>query len=264
MEEIWKRHDCGLDISNFGRVRTVNGTPVSQCMESDGSKYVIYGDMRYVHLLVADVFIGPRGNRMVKHLDGDRTNNCVENLCLVDVGETGEVNVNPRTVRAYSEDGELLCVFGSTAVIQERVQVGAGAVSRCCQRQYGKKATVKNVIWRFASDDEFYDPSAKPKLNLLQMMQLCGTIDKYNVWSNISVSIYDKDTGELLHSYTSIDFACSLCNCSLNDVLESCIGSGAAVDKYVIRFCRYDELRYVNAQKRLERINQPRRVGYYD
>ena len=41
----------------------------------DGHRYI-----KYIHQLVAQTFIGPQLNLDVRHLDGDRSNNCLTNL----------------------------------------------------------------------------------------------------------------------------------------------------------------------------------------
>lgn len=60
----------------------VNGTPVGKCGHIDVNIY--YGRVRfhrYMHRLVAEAFIpNPHGYPIVRHLDDNPSNNCVENL----------------------------------------------------------------------------------------------------------------------------------------------------------------------------------------
>lgn len=87
-EEIWKAHPDfeKLEVSNFGRVRSVKGHYYKGCPDKDGYLRVGFrmngkcvGKM--VHRLVAETFINnPDGFPMVNHKDCDRTNNSAENL----------------------------------------------------------------------------------------------------------------------------------------------------------------------------------------
>lgn len=89
MGELWKPFpsDNRYEISSHGRVR--NATNGKLLKTSNGGKgYVLFPRYRdgvytgmFVHQAVAKAFIGdkPEGYQ-VSHLDGDRTNNCVENL----------------------------------------------------------------------------------------------------------------------------------------------------------------------------------------
>lgn len=79
-------------ISNFGRIKRLAGyrCKSERLMECNirKDKYIIVhlsknGKQKifYVHQLVLETFIGPRPNGMVcRHLDGNRTNNKLENL----------------------------------------------------------------------------------------------------------------------------------------------------------------------------------------
>lgn len=86
--EIWKAHPDidGIEVSSFGRVRSVKGHYCSTSPRSDGYMQVCFSISgkqvnKKVHRLVAQTFI-PNPNNMpqVNHKDCNRANNNVNNL----------------------------------------------------------------------------------------------------------------------------------------------------------------------------------------
>lgn len=86
--ELWLKHPGidGIEVSSFGRVRSVKGHYYKNCRDKDS--YLIVGFRmngklvtKKVHRLVAETFI-PNQNYLpfVNHKDGDRTNNNASNI----------------------------------------------------------------------------------------------------------------------------------------------------------------------------------------
>lgn len=87
-----------VQVSSLGRVRTLRllkgfitnesgYLAIAKSFEVDVDGKVTY-EKEYVHSLVAKTFIGPRPlGKQVNHIDGDRTNNAIENLEYVTVQE---------------------------------------------------------------------------------------------------------------------------------------------------------------------------------
>jgi len=88
MEEIWKNSKTyeGLQISNWGNVRTVDGKLKPQYVQNKGYScvsYFVHGKTVHflVHREVAKTFLPNPGNyKQVNHIDCDKRNNAVDNL----------------------------------------------------------------------------------------------------------------------------------------------------------------------------------------
>lgn len=102
-KEIWKPfpdYEDFYEVSNFGRVRRIKQVPGTRCgkilkIHKNTSGYPIVVVSRHskertvmVHRAVARAFIEPvEGKPYVNHIDGDKTNNVVDNLEWVTMRE---------------------------------------------------------------------------------------------------------------------------------------------------------------------------------
>lgn len=68
--------------SNLGNLKNPDGMILSPFITSNGYKKInIRRRGYYVHRLIAETFIEkPDGSMQVNHKDGDKTNNCIDNL----------------------------------------------------------------------------------------------------------------------------------------------------------------------------------------
>ena len=81
-KEIWKNTEYdGYIVSNLGRV-SHNGKMLTATDRGNGYLTVfVDGKNRYLHRIVAKAFIPNIENKpQVNHIDGNRSNDCVENL----------------------------------------------------------------------------------------------------------------------------------------------------------------------------------------
>lgn len=86
MNEIWKAVDKfpQYEVSNLGNIRAVFGEPVKVFTNKQGYLTIKVHNNCYlnVHIAVSQVFLTKPDYRMVlSHVDGDKTNNNVDNLC---------------------------------------------------------------------------------------------------------------------------------------------------------------------------------------
>lgn len=98
MKEVYKEIVTaqGWFISNKGQIKDKNGNKRKPTLHPKGYLQISLSGKNYlVHRLVATLFLeNPENKPQVDHIDGDKTNNCVENLRWT---TSHENNSNPNT-----------------------------------------------------------------------------------------------------------------------------------------------------------------------
>lgn len=113
--ENWKEIDEWYDVSDRGNVRSwrMGGPSKKKRLEPKLLKSSLLGEYpglklgrsraAYIHRLVLEAFVGPCPEGMeCRHLDGDRFNNTLTNLCW----DTYQVNANDRIRHGTQVRGE--------------------------------------------------------------------------------------------------------------------------------------------------------------
>lgn len=134
-EEIWKEihgYEGSFEVSNLGNFRSMDrqvlsrwggtrfypGKPLKVEVMQDGYKRIVLmkdaKKKRYMcHRLVAETFIPNIDNKpFVNHIDGNRGNNCIENLewCTKIENEQHSINVLGKTMKGKTTSKPVKCI----------------------------------------------------------------------------------------------------------------------------------------------------------
>lgn len=166
-KELWKDvtgYEGLYQVSNFGKVRKVDGTLMQGNINSYGYHVVSLTKDgkkkdKKVHRLVAMAFVPPIvGKDFVNHKDGDKINNCAENLEWCTRGENTihaievlEIQRNSYPVWQLSKDGRLLGLFVNAATAAQVVEGNSMMISACCR---GTAQSAYGYCWQYALNTE--------------------------------------------------------------------------------------------------------------
>lgn len=163
MREIWKSvkgYEGLYEVSNTGNVKSLSKNKIlNPCLHKKGYMFVTLTKNKktkhkYVHRLVADAFIE---NKLLKtqvnHIDGNKTNNKVENLewCTDEENTKHAYESGLREMKVcvevemFSCEGEIISKFNSMSEASRKTGINMGNISRCCN---GHCKTAGGYVWK--------------------------------------------------------------------------------------------------------------------
>lgn len=173
MNEIWKPingYNGDYEVSNMGRVKSIKRNKMLKPMKKRSGYYAVglYKDAirKYVslHRVVAFAFLGdpPEGKDQINHKDGDKSNNCVNNLewCnqsenlahsfrigLRDHNMERLIETNRRPVKQYDMKNNLIQEWDSMSEAARTLNLDVSNICNCCK---GLIKSTGGYIWRKA------------------------------------------------------------------------------------------------------------------
>ena len=170
MKEIWKDikgFKNLYQISNLGNIKSLNAYGhnkkklLKPFIDKNGYLNIILSKNKkkkycLVHQLVAKAFIkNPNNYNEVNHLDGNKENNCVDNLEWCDrkhnIRHAFENNLikTRKKVNQYDLDGNLIATWVSVGMAEKILKFNSSHIYECCN---GKIKTCNGYIWRYKND----------------------------------------------------------------------------------------------------------------
>jgi hypothetical protein len=172
-EEIWKDVIEGsgkYKVSNKGQIKSyAHNNPKILTPIKHGAGYLKYklnGKTLMIHRIVATAFIpNPDSLPQVNHKDGDKSNNCAENLewCTAKdnvkhaldngLSKLKENAVNSRRlIRQNDKNGNLIKIHESMTSAARESGISQGDISMCCNNVKHHN-TAGGYIWKFEDNE---------------------------------------------------------------------------------------------------------------
>lgn len=149
------------EVNQFGEIRHKKRQHILKPRKNKGGYLYVNFNINghrsnfAVHRIVANAFIpNPNHKPEVNHKDGNKENNCVNNLEWVNSSEnkiyfinnTKEPLKQSKGVEQWTKDGELLKTFNSVSEAAKEMNCVVSAISNCC---LGRSKTSMGYVWKF-------------------------------------------------------------------------------------------------------------------
>lgn len=151
MKEIWVSIDWNgvlLNVSNLGEIKDKRGRVKHQNTSFKYNRVHVKGKHELVHRIVATAFIpNPNGLETVNHIDGDKRNNCVNNLEWCSMQENSlkaHGKEKGYVVEQKDLNGNLVSVFSSQREAAKVTGIHREAITMCCE---GHRKSAGGFCW---------------------------------------------------------------------------------------------------------------------
>ena len=170
MQEIWKDikgYEGLYQVNNFGNIKNTKGLLIKQFDNHYGYLIVsLFKNKKQksfpVHRLVAINHIeNPSNYEQVNHIDGNKLNNCVDNLewCTrsqnqihafqngLNRGYVRSSNPNSKKLNQYDLNGNFIKQWDCIKDAMDELNICRSSIHRCCT---GKFKQSHGFVWRYA------------------------------------------------------------------------------------------------------------------
>lgn len=171
LKEIWAdipNYEGEYQVSNYGRVKNLSKGRILKGHKTNRGyiQVELHGKVLVVHRLVAQAFIpNPQDKPQVNHIDGNKTNNHINNLEWCTNGENQihayRLGLNKRSENAGRpkkkvckidfNTGEILEIFDSVADAGRTIGIKASNIGEVCR---GKRAKCGGFSWKYYKEVE--------------------------------------------------------------------------------------------------------------
>lgn len=157
MEKWQQFRNTNCEVSDKGNVRNIKTKKLRKLQVKANGYYYVQIEKKnyYIHRMVGECFIAnPHNLPQINHIDEDKSNNAVENLCWMSAKE----NINYGTavtrgtkkrsipITQYTLNGEIVNSFPSAKEASRQTNINQGSISRCVK---GERQTAGGYIWRY-------------------------------------------------------------------------------------------------------------------
>lgn len=169
-QEIWKDIEGfpNYKVSNLGNIKSFTkkgcgNNLIPQPIRKGYLQVLLYKNgkpyPKKVHRLVAITFISNKDKLpQVNHIDGDKTNNCVNNLEWCD-NSYNQIHAYKnglekprfqRRVEQYDLNNNFIKTFDYIKDAEQSLNIDGSSISACCRN---KRKTAGGYIWKYANDN---------------------------------------------------------------------------------------------------------------
>ena len=171
MKEVWKdipEYEGLYQVSSMGNIKSFSKKKNGKNLIPQKNKKGYYQILLYknkkpytkkIHRIVAKAFIpNPDNLPQVNHIDGNKINNCMNNLewCTnsenqIHAYKNGlEKPRFQRRIKQYDINGNYIKTFEYIRNAQKELNIDGSSISKCCK---GKRKSAGGYIWKYVNDN---------------------------------------------------------------------------------------------------------------